>query len=242
MYLHTWKACIGRDVVANGQFAHLTEDAVLDKVAKPSWVVWADVSRLRLLIRVVACTCPVVRALLASSGVEPHSWWLAIARAIARLRDSVDELTTLPPFDEHTREIWLQFVALDKPRWRQLLKKYMSNDVLRRHERLITLEVPDDPRPVPEILYEMYTCTTCQKQCSTYRGLLSHRRQAHGQESALAVRVGTNRCYACNGEYSSRVAHLAHLSGNLRCALATMIHCPRLSEAELKAAKAVKVF
>eukprot|EP00971_Amphidinium_carterae_P255875 5080416-Amphidinium_carterae.1 len=85
----------------------------------------------------------------------------------------------------------------------------MSNDVQQRHERQIALDVQDDPQPVPEILYDMYTCTTCQRQCSTYRGLLSHRRQAHDQESALAVRVGSNKCYACHRECPSRVAHLA---------------------------------
>eukprot|EP00971_Amphidinium_carterae_P344896 6485558-Amphidinium_carterae.3 len=242
MYLHTWKACIGKEVVANGQFAHLTEDAILDRVSKPSWTVWADVSRLRLLLRVVKCMCPVVRALLASSGIEQHSWWLAIARSIERLRNSVAELAGFPPFTEHTRGVWLQMVALDKESWRKYLKKYMNNDVQQRHDRQLALDIQEDAQPVPEILHEMFTCTTCQKQCSTYRGLLSHRRQAHNQESALAVRVGSNICYACHGEYPSRVAHLAHLTSNLRCALATMIHCPRLSEAELTAAKAVKVF
>eukprot|EP00971_Amphidinium_carterae_P031996 630275-Amphidinium_carterae.1 len=86
MYLLSWKVCIGKDVLENGQFAHLTEDAILDRVSKPSWTVWADVSRLRLLARVVRCTCPVVRALLASSGIEQYSWWLAIAKTIGRLK------------------------------------------------------------------------------------------------------------------------------------------------------------
>eukprot|EP00971_Amphidinium_carterae_P337093 6473756-Amphidinium_carterae.1 len=240
MYLHTWKACLGKDIVVDGQFIHHTEDYILDKVGKPSWKVWADVARLRLLIRVVQCTCPVVRALLASTGVELHSWWLAIAKSINRLRVKVPILEAYPIFDDNSRPIWMQIVALDKQKWRKHLKEYMEVDIRERRSRLMTAEPPPEPQPVPEVLYEMYACDSCPRQCSTYRGLLSHRRQAHGQESALAMRVGSNVCFACKGECTSRVAHLAHLAVNLRCSLATMIYCPRLSEAEIKAAKLAK--
>eukprot|EP00971_Amphidinium_carterae_P052869 1041193-Amphidinium_carterae.1 len=64
----------------------------------------------------------------------------------------------------------------------------MAIDIRERQARMLVAEQPPEPQPVPEILYEMYSCSSCSRQCSTYRGLLSHRRQAHRQESALAMR------------------------------------------------------
>eukprot|EP00971_Amphidinium_carterae_P322818 6416382-Amphidinium_carterae.1 len=120
----------------------------------------------------------------------------------------------------------------------------LDRDVRSRNERMSTQDICNQIPQVQNLAQEMYSCDQCLRQCSTYRGLFSHRRQAHhaahGTESALAPRVGTNVSFAWQGDYPSRTAHLAHLTTNLRCALGTMIPCPRLSESELKAAKAVK--
>eukprot|EP00971_Amphidinium_carterae_P302712 6014985-Amphidinium_carterae.1 len=236
-YLLSWKACLGRGNMEAGQFAHLTEAQILYKVSKPSWQVWSDITRLRLVQRVVRADCPVFRAAMAAIGCVGDSWWLAFALAANRLRDAVDEVKRLPCFTEATRGEWMQFVALNKGKWKNWLRQYRDGDVIRIQELIQMGQGAQDHLPPPIIPEDWYKCNECDKSCGTYRGLLSHRRQAHRTESALAERVGSNVCFACHGEYSSRVAHLAHLSANLRCALATMVYCRRLTAEELQAAK-----
>eukprot|EP00971_Amphidinium_carterae_P011494 226216-Amphidinium_carterae.1 len=240
-YLTSWKACIGSGCIDRGIFIHLTEDDILGKVNKPSWTVWADAARLRLLLRVVKADCPVFRACMMCCSTV-GTWWLALADSINRFRVSIPALREMPPFTDATRAIWLQMAALGKQQWRRWVKRYMEIDVHQREQRLRAQEYqPPPPQIEPQLLIEDgFRCNHCEKLFLTYRGMLSHRRQAHGEDSALAARVRDNVCFACNGQYESRVAHLAHLTGNLRCALATMTYCKRLTEPELRAAKLVK--
>eukprot|EP00971_Amphidinium_carterae_P050823 1000765-Amphidinium_carterae.1 len=51
-YLLSWKSCIGKECVSQGLFLHMTEDDILNKVAKPSWTTWGDAARLRMMMRV----------------------------------------------------------------------------------------------------------------------------------------------------------------------------------------------
>eukprot|EP00971_Amphidinium_carterae_P017468 344447-Amphidinium_carterae.1 len=241
-YLLSWKACLGRDSTQNGAFLHMTEAEILSRVEKPTWLAWSDAARLRLLLRVARSGCPVFRACMASAEWTTGSWWVAIGNSVNRMQAVVGALQWLPPFTEASRPEWMQYVALNKVQWKKWIKQYLDSDTKRMQEiyRTQSQFVDEVPPPPPVEVTEIYSCSHCERKCSTYRGLLSHRRQAHKVESALATRVATNVCFACHGQFDNRVSHLAHLSNNLQCALATMIHCPRLSEAELKAARQVK--
>eukprot|EP00971_Amphidinium_carterae_P287770 5712941-Amphidinium_carterae.3 len=94
-----------------------------------------------------------------------------------------------------------------------------------------------DLQPLSE---EIFTCFICDRTFGTYRGMLSHRRQKHGTDSALSSRVQGNCCVACSGEFSSRKALLEHYGVNLRCSLYIMTQCPQLTEEELVIARQIK--
>eukprot|EP00971_Amphidinium_carterae_P349176 6490883-Amphidinium_carterae.1 len=151
-YLMSWKACIGSGCIDRGVFIHLTEDDILVKVKKPSWTVWADAARLRLLLRVVKADCPVLRACLMCCNTEAGSWWLALAESINRFRASLPALRDMPPFTVATRSIWLQVAALDKQQWRKWVKLYIEVDIQRREEENRAQEILPPPPLEPELL------------------------------------------------------------------------------------------
>eukprot|EP00971_Amphidinium_carterae_P054153 1066378-Amphidinium_carterae.1 len=214
---------------------------VLTRVEKPSWQVYADAGRLRLALRIVRASCPAFRACMCAASFSSGSWWVALGHSINRMKSKVPALGHLPDFDADNRALWLNIVAFDKPAWKKWIKEYVANDVRDRQ-----LQQPDVDLDVPEAQVQElvditeYHCELCDRTCKTYRGLLSHRRQSHSIESRLATRVGTNECAECHGQYATRRDHLVHLNKNLRCALYTMVHCPELTEEELRIARTVK--
>eukprot|EP00971_Amphidinium_carterae_P313842 6237438-Amphidinium_carterae.1 len=87
----------------------------------------------------------------------------------------------------------MQVIALDSGTWRRWVKKYIEADISNRKERCSRMEFHlEEPqvRQIEEL--DVYACDMCDCLCSTYRGLMSHRRQAHRVESTLACRVGSN--------------------------------------------------
>eukprot|EP00971_Amphidinium_carterae_P043312 852259-Amphidinium_carterae.1 len=240
-YLLSWKACMGKNIVRDGEFRHLSTDWILNEVGRPSWRVYLDMLILRLAIRVVKADCPVFRAALGAVGFTAGSWWTSLAGAINRMKQRVEEAAHMPNFDSQSRSVWLQVIALDQPQWKRWVKSYGTADVkvrsINMQDRLFFVTAEQARELVEEATYQ---CHICQKFFGTYRGLLSHRRQAHQADSALARRVSSNVCAACHGEYTSRRAHLMHLNHNLRCAMYTLMYCDELNESELQAARAIK--
>eukprot|EP00971_Amphidinium_carterae_P194331 3856022-Amphidinium_carterae.1 len=244
MYLQTWKACLGKRVHKEGEFLHLTTDWILNEVNKPSWRVHLDALVLRLAVRVMKATCPmtpIFTAAMASVDFTVGSWWSVLAGATNRMRSSLRNEMELPSFDACSRTVWLQVVALDPAQWKRWIKGYIEVDKQERRRKLQEgIYVIPEQQAIDLVENSEYKCSTCEKVFGTYRGLLSHRRQSHKVESALATRVGSHACAACKGEYGSRKDHLMHLNNNLRCALYTMVHCEQLTDAELHAARAIK--
>eukprot|EP00971_Amphidinium_carterae_P178333 3537853-Amphidinium_carterae.1 len=240
-YLLSWKACLGKQIVRDGEFQHLTSDWILHTVSRPSWRVHLDSLVLRLAIRVTKSNCAVFRAALGSVGLSAGSWWTNLAGAINRMKQRVGEAAHLPDFSEQSRPMWMQVIALDQPQWKRWIKRYVAEDVKARSVVIEKGQPQVEEAQVKKIVEEIdYQRHLCQKWFGTYRGLLSHRRQAHQADSSLARRVSANVCAACHGEYTSRRAHLAHLTNNLRCAMYTLMYCEELSEAELQVARSIK--
>eukprot|EP00971_Amphidinium_carterae_P047113 927712-Amphidinium_carterae.1 len=233
---------VWQHTMAGASFAHLSEQQILDRVSKPSWEVHGDALRLRFAIRLARCTCPVVRASMACVGMTKGSWWLAFASAANRLREAVPQARGMPEMTEASIGVWMQVIALDASMWKKWIKTYIKSDIDNR--RHAVLQNPEDaPREdVGDQLGDVYPCFFCGKEFNTFRGMLSHRRQSHKSDSGLSARVKDTTCISCDAQFETRQAHLAHLVGNLRCALYTMTTCSRLTEAELSAARKVKVF
>eukprot|EP00971_Amphidinium_carterae_P185622 3685632-Amphidinium_carterae.1 len=242
-YLAAWKACLGKGRMAGATFAHISEERILDIVRKPSWTVHADALRLRFAIRLVRCTCPVVRASLGCTGLTKGSWWSAFASAANRLRDSVPQAADMPVLNDHTKAYWMQVIALDVATWKRWIKLYVKSDIDRRHATM--LQEPSEAQQI-EITEEafggIFPCFFCGKEFSTFRGMISHRRQAHKSDSGLSARVKDTTCISCGAQFETRQAHLAHLLGNLRCGLYTMTKSSRLTEPELVIARNIKTF
>eukprot|EP00971_Amphidinium_carterae_P329059 6461322-Amphidinium_carterae.2 len=240
-YLLSWKACLGKRIIRDGEFQHLSSDWILHTVGRPSWRVHLDSLVLRLAIRVIKSNCAVFRAAMGSVGLTAGSWWTHLAGAINRMKQRVREAAILPDFSENSRPVWMQVIALDPPQWKRWIKRYVAEDVKARSVNVEAGQYQVREAQVKRIVEDTdYQCHICQKSFGTYRGLLSHRRQAHQADSSLARRVSTNVCAACHGEYTSRTAHLSHLTNNLRCAMYTLMYCEELSDAELKVARAIK--
>eukprot|EP00971_Amphidinium_carterae_P313843 6237438-Amphidinium_carterae.2 len=88
-YLHSWKACLGKSMVRNGNFVHLTADEILNMVNKPSWRVHLDAAILRLAIHVVKSSCPILRAALSAVEFTSGSWWVSLEKLSIRLSTQV---------------------------------------------------------------------------------------------------------------------------------------------------------
>eukprot|EP00971_Amphidinium_carterae_P195783 3885151-Amphidinium_carterae.1 len=242
-YLQSWKACLGKGIMRDGEFRHLSSDWVLNEVGKPSCKVYRylDSLVLRLALRVMKSSCPISRAAMAAVGDSAGSWWTALAGAANRMKRCVKAMETLPDMDLQKRTLWLQVIALDPAQWKRWIRDYVEADVTIRRERIQQGDFLLPEEQVQELrVTEKFECNVCGKTFNTYRGTLSHRRQARKFESTLATRVASNVCACCNAEFASRPAHLSHLNHNLRCALHTMLNCRQLNEAELHVARSVK--
>eukprot|EP00971_Amphidinium_carterae_P042133 827718-Amphidinium_carterae.1 len=133
-YLLSWKACLGKENTQNGAFIHMTEAEILAGVEKPTWLVWSDAARLRLLLRVARSGCPVFRACMASAEWSTGSWWVSVGNAVSRMQAVVGALQHLPPFSEASRPMWMQLVALDLDQWKRWIKQYLDIDTKRVQE------------------------------------------------------------------------------------------------------------
>eukprot|EP00971_Amphidinium_carterae_P015711 309998-Amphidinium_carterae.1 len=215
-YMKGWKSCLNRERINGGEFLHYSDDYILDRLNKHSWQVHLDILRLRLVARVLKATCPLLRTFLACVVISKNSWWNAVASSAMRLKAAVGAAQELPDLTEDTFQVWARFNG--KSGW--ICTHNMTN-----------------LSPLSE---ESFTCFICDRTFGTFRGMLSHRRQKHGTDSALSSRVQGNRCVACSGEFSSRKALLEHYGVNLRCSLYIMTQCPQLPEEELVIARQIK--
>eukprot|EP00971_Amphidinium_carterae_P161028 3193026-Amphidinium_carterae.3 len=137
----------------------------------------------------------------------------------------------------------MQVIALEPATWKRWIKVYLKNDVDSRHTSMM-----QDPPEVHQIevseeaFGDVFPCFFCGKEFNTFRGMISHRRQAHKSDSGLSARVKDSTCISCGAQFETRQAHLAHLVGNLRCGLYTMTKSSRLTEQELVVARSIKTF